>query len=152
MANEYLGKILKKLRNEKGYTQQQVADLLGLKNKSTLGSWEVGKSEPDGVTFLKLMRLYEVADIYATFNEEAPKSENVNLTDLEKHVMVAYRKSDDVTKEMVHRILNIKTNSNFNFTKYAANSCDIVEEIPETSNEFEKLNSPVGELKPDKDA
>lgn len=107
MANKYFGEVLRGLRNEKGYTQQQVADLLGLKNKSTLGSWEVGKSEPDGVTFLRLMKLYEVTDIYATFDEEAPKNEKFNLSNMEKHVVVQYRKSDDVTKEIVHRVLNI---------------------------------------------
>lgn len=71
MASKKLGETLRRLRTLKGYTQQQVADLLGLKNKSTLGSWEVGKSEPDGYTFLRLCRIYEVTDIYAAFEEDA---------------------------------------------------------------------------------
>ena len=41
MANKKFGDTLRTLRKVKGYTQQQAADLLGLKNKSTLGSWEV---------------------------------------------------------------------------------------------------------------
>ena len=73
MANKKLGDILRMLRNAKGYTQQQVADILALKNKSTLGSWEVGKSEPDAFTFLKLCKIYEVKDIYSAFDEVAPK-------------------------------------------------------------------------------
>lgn len=72
MANKRFGDTLRELRNLKGYTQQQVADLLGLKNKSTLGSWEVGKSEPDGYTLLRLCRIYEVEDIYNAFGEIAP--------------------------------------------------------------------------------
>lgn len=72
MANKKLGSTLRALRRQCGYTQQQVADLLGLKNKSTLGSWEVGKSEPDGYTFLRLCRLYQVEDIYLAFGEVSP--------------------------------------------------------------------------------
>ena len=63
MASKELGARLRELRNNKGFTQQHVADQLGLKNKSTLGSWEVGKSEPDAFTFLKLCRLYVVENI-----------------------------------------------------------------------------------------
>lgn len=69
MANKKLGATLRDLRLAKGYTQQQVADMLELKNKSTLGSWEVGKSEPDGYTLLKLCRIYEVKDIYKAFDD-----------------------------------------------------------------------------------
>ncbi|MDO5602011.1 MAG: helix-turn-helix transcriptional regulator [Oscillospiraceae bacterium] len=72
MANKEFGEILRQLRKQKGYTQQQAAQLLGLKNKSTLGSWEVGKSEPDAYTFLRLCSLYEVRDLYASFHVEPP--------------------------------------------------------------------------------
>lgn len=67
IANSKLGMILRHLRMENGYTQQDVADILGIKNKSTLGSWEIGKSEPDIFTFLRLCLIYHVADIYKTF-------------------------------------------------------------------------------------
>ena len=78
MANKKFGETLRKLRNTKGYTQQQVADILGLKNKSTLGSWEVGKSEPDGYTLLKLCKIYEVEDIYSAFDETSTSSTHIN--------------------------------------------------------------------------
>ena len=76
LANKQLGNTLRNLRLANGYTQQQVADLLGLKNKSTLGSWEVGKSEPDGFTLLRLCKLYEVTNIYETFIDEPEGVEN----------------------------------------------------------------------------
>lgn len=72
MANKMFGNALRELRKKKGYTQQQAANLLGLKNKSTLGSWEVGKSEPDGYTLLKLCKIYGVSDIYSAFGEASP--------------------------------------------------------------------------------
>lgn len=80
MANKRFDDTLRALRNAKGYTQQQAADLLGLKNKSTLGSWEVGKSEPDGYTLLKLCKLYEVEDIYAAFHEISPRQLPLDTT------------------------------------------------------------------------
>ena len=73
MANKQFGETLRALRNAKGYTQQKVSDLLGLKNKSTLSSWEVGKSEPDGYTLLKLLKIYDVTDVYEAFGEVTPK-------------------------------------------------------------------------------
>lgn len=67
MANKELGLKLRELRNKSKMTQQEVSDLIGLKNKSTLGSWEVGKSEPDAMTFLKLCQIYEIEDILFEF-------------------------------------------------------------------------------------
>lgn len=117
MANVKFGNILRSLRNRRGFTQQQVADLLGLKNKSTLGSWEVGKSEPDGYTFLKLCRLYQVENIYETFNSDGIL-ESVEINDFgepldskEKEVLLAYRNADPITKELVHRALNVSSTS-----------------------------------------
>ncbi len=162
MANKYFGEILRKLRNEKGYTQQQVADMLGLKNKSTLGSWEVGKSEPDGVTFLKLMKLYEVNDIYATFNEERPNSrEQLHFTEDELKFIEAYKNADNETKQMIRRLLTyhdayqqmVSEQDKAKTTNSVEDKpVDIFEGIPDTAEEFEKLYPPVGELKSDKDA
>ena len=73
MANKKFGETLRELRKAKGYTQQKAAELLGLKSKSTLGSWEVGKSEPDGYTLLKLLKLYDVTNVYEAFGEVTPK-------------------------------------------------------------------------------
>lgn len=113
MANVKFGNILRNLRNKCGLTQQQVADLLGLKNKSTLGSWEVGKSEPDGYTFLKLCQIYKVKNIYEAFNEDGmlervDNSDSLDtLNQQEQQLLYAYRNADSITKELVHRALGI---------------------------------------------
>lgn len=54
MANSILGQRLKELRNESRLTQQDAADRLGLKSKSTISMWESGKTEPDILSFLAL--------------------------------------------------------------------------------------------------
>ena len=69
MADARFGETLRALRLAKGLTQEEVAKILSKGNKSTVGSWEIGKSEPDAYTFLKLCRLYGVEDIYAAFDE-----------------------------------------------------------------------------------
>lgn len=105
MANKKFGDKLRELRNSKGYTQQQVADMLGLKNKSTLGSWEVGKSEPDGYTLLKLCSIYEVEDIYKAFDfdddsTKQPPSYNTN------DIMFKFNQLNDGYKKLIENQIN----------------------------------------------
>lgn len=106
MANKQFGNTLRTLRKASGYTQQQAADLLGLKNKSTLASWEVGKSEPDGYTFLKLCKLYGVSDIYGAFNEIPPAAQTAGGI-LEGYALLRddYKKMID---NMIFQLLDIQ--------------------------------------------
>ena len=108
MASKRFGETLRKLRNAKGYTQQQAADLLGLKNKSTLGSWEVGKSEPDGYTLLRLCKIYEVMDIYAAFGEGVPSSKSMAHEIAEKYARLDAR-SQRVIKELIQYLLEVES-------------------------------------------
>ena len=62
MTNKSIGQFIAALRKANGMTQQEVADQLGLKNKSTLASWECGKAEPDILTFLSLCMLYGIKE------------------------------------------------------------------------------------------
>lgn len=103
MANKLFGDTLRELRNKKGYTQQQVAEILGLKNKSTLGSWEIGISEPDAYTFLRLLKIYEVNDIYAAFGEVSPNPYISNYDKLDNK----YRKLID---SQISQLLDIQNN------------------------------------------
>ncbi len=67
--NKELGKLLKEQRNKSRLTQQEAADKLNLKNKSTLASWEGGKAEPDITTFLQLCCYYGISEAYALANK-----------------------------------------------------------------------------------
>lgn len=109
MASKELGARLRELRNNKGFTQQHVADQLGLKNKSTLGSWEVGKSEPDAFTFLKLCRLYGVDNILEEFGEGGTvvKRADIHITDFERELILRFRKSDTIDQQIVLRALKM---------------------------------------------
>ena len=105
MANKKFGSILRELRNAKGYTQQQIADMLGLKNKSTLGSWEIGKSEPDGYTLLRLCKIYNVSDIYETFNEIAPMPKQ-SSNPMVHEIAEKYERLDDGYQKLIESQIN----------------------------------------------
>lgn len=102
MANKKFGDTLRTLRQQKGYTQQQVADMLCLKNKSTLGSWEVGKSEPDGYTLLKLCKIYSVKDIYSAFGEVSPVQ---YVTDSFNEISEKYCSLNDESRKIVDNLI-----------------------------------------------
>ena len=59
MENNRMGEFLAALRKSKGYTQQEVADTLGVSNK-TVSSWETGASCPDISMLPVLAELYDV--------------------------------------------------------------------------------------------
>lgn len=65
MEKREIGKRLKGLREENGYTQKELAKVLNIKNPSTIGSWEIGKSEPNLNTFSQLCAIYNISDIHA---------------------------------------------------------------------------------------
>lgn len=67
---------LKYLRSKNGYTQQYIADQLGI-NRTTYTKWEIGEAEPSFNKLEKLATLFEV-DFNSFFMEI--KSEDGLLT------------------------------------------------------------------------
>lgn len=60
MANK-LGENIRKLRNSKGLTQQQLADLMGASNYTTVSKWESGSNSPRGGELVKLSEYFNVS-------------------------------------------------------------------------------------------
>ena len=58
MSKEF-GVHLRKLRKEKGYTQQQMADMLNI-SRSTYTYYETGKSQPSFQNLKKLREIFEI--------------------------------------------------------------------------------------------
>lgn len=59
MPKQTIGEFLATQRKAKGYTQQHVADILGVSNR-TLSAWETNKAYPDILTLPALAELYGV--------------------------------------------------------------------------------------------
>ena len=60
MANK-LGENIRKLRNSKGLTQQQLAELMGASNYTTVSKWESGSNSPRGGELVKLSEYFNVS-------------------------------------------------------------------------------------------
>ena len=72
-----LAQTLKKLRENCGYTQQQVADALNLE-RSTYTYYETGKTTPDINTIVKLARIFNVSYIDIFEQEERDQTRSFN--------------------------------------------------------------------------
>lgn len=59
MNQEKIGTFLRQLRTESGKTQEQLAEQLGVNNR-TVSRWENGRTMPDFVLLVELGRLYSV--------------------------------------------------------------------------------------------
>jgi transcriptional regulator with XRE-family HTH domain len=58
------GELIKQLRTEKEMSQDDLTRILELKNRSTLASWETGKSNPDYETLKKIAIIFNVTTDY----------------------------------------------------------------------------------------
>ena len=73
-----VGKRIAKLRKEKGLTQKQLADALGISNK-TVSKWETGDGYPDITMIHKLAETFGVTTDYF-FSQEEITTENTELS------------------------------------------------------------------------
>lgn len=84
--------ILKKIRKEKGLTQKEVANMLGV-SRSCVANWELGIREPD----LSIIKLYNDNFGYKTdFCKVFEKSKNEKMYTLD----ISMLNSDGLTKMM----------------------------------------------------
>ena len=60
---------LQELRKRAGYSQEQVAELLGL-SRQAVSKWESGQGKPDVDNIVKLTEVYHVSADYILFGKE----------------------------------------------------------------------------------
>lgn len=75
MDPKRIGKFLKQLRNERGITQEQLAEVLGVSGR-TISRWETGNNLPDLSILVQISEYYDV-EIKEILNGER-KSENMD--------------------------------------------------------------------------
>lgn len=80
MAKQPIGEFLATLRKAHGYTQQQVADELGISNR-TLSAWEQGRAYPDILTLPALAELYGVTADEIINGERAKTGDSTGVTE-----------------------------------------------------------------------
>ncbi len=97
--------VLKTIRTNKGFTQQQVADALEI-TKGTYSGYETGRREPDVFKIKALARLFDVSgdDLLETgFNNT-----EIKFTSEEKKHIKKYRTLDEHGKKLVDNVLNLE--------------------------------------------
>lgn len=90
MEQQKIGKFLKELRKEKNITQEQLAEIMGVSNRS-VSRWETGTNLPD------LDILIQIADYY-----------EVEL----REILDGERKMEHMDKEMKETVLKVADYSN----------------------------------------
>lgn len=106
--NQILMNKLRAARIAKNLKQSDVATLLKVK-KNTISNWETGKSNPDIDSLIELCKIYGIS--CASILEEAYADQIVHgltVSGLEKEIIIAYRKADEIGKAIVLRSLDIE--------------------------------------------
>lgn len=75
MNQQKVGKFLKELRNKKALTQEQLAEMLGVSNRS-ISRWENGVTMPDFDLLIQMAKFYDVE--IGEILEGERKCENMN--------------------------------------------------------------------------
>lgn len=103
------GATLKKLRDEKGMSQQKLAEIMGL-TQQAIAKWETEKSEPDLKTVAKLADFFEVSVDYLL--DRNARTPNTRSNTYNQNVHFA----DHGESTKINRIGFITTNQDLNMT------------------------------------
>ena len=100
------GTKLKESREEKGYKQNQFADMLGI-TATRLNYWEKDKREPDVAMIKKISALLDVSSDWLIGNEQNADID-VILSSAEKDHIKKYRTLDEYSKKVVDSVLDLE--------------------------------------------
>lgn len=114
------GQNLRSARKSRGYTLEELSELYNSTfgagmNKGTLSKYENGKQEPMITVVANLATLLDIPIDYL-LNIDALKTNRrliySDFTDFEQKLLLQYRRADEIDKEMVCRILQLKREEN----------------------------------------
>lgn len=103
-----IGMRIRSKREELGITQEDLANLLGYKNKSTIAKIENGTNDIPQSKVIEFARaLHTTVSFLMDLEGEEVMQSSLILSDFESKIISEYRKSDTLTKAMVLRTLAI---------------------------------------------
>lgn len=94
-------------RKLNGYTQKELASILGVKN-STVSNWEQGANAPDIETLFEICKLFNIS-VSDMFGCDVVSGDSMRVSGIEKDIILAYRRADENTKEIIHLSLRLKS-------------------------------------------
>lgn len=84
-----VGQRIKKLRENKGLEQLDLASMLGYKSQSTISKWESGTNLPTGKNMIKLAQIFGVTSDYILDGETEEKEiPSIDLSNLRERVVM----------------------------------------------------------------
>lgn len=107
--SKLFGEILRRLRKERGMSQNDVCKALGI-SQQRLSSWENNKVMPASDVLLDLMDLYEVDDILKEFGFHK-EYDSIKPTKNELKLIYNYRKLPDKLADLHSRLINEELNN-----------------------------------------
>ena len=119
MDSKQIGELLARLRKERGMTQQELADKIGLTTKVTISQYETGKRKPSFEMIEALADVFHVDMNYLLgFTDRIQKpagdetdpavNKYLGVTLEEIELVEAWRHADDQTKRIVAYALGLK--------------------------------------------
>ena len=102
---ELIGKNLRRCRQAKGFSVEQVREYLRIGSIQAIYKWEEGKSYPQTDTMFALMELYEIGIQDLLYKE----TEDILIdTYIEKYAMFTEREKDSRMKRLVQYIQRLR--------------------------------------------
>lgn len=114
MNQQKIGNFLKKLRKEKGLTQEQFSEIMNVSNR-TVSRWETGSNMPDLDILIDISEYYDV-DLREILDGER-KSEKMNK-ELEETVLKVADYSNEEKKKLTMRMHVLFIAGTISFTIY----------------------------------
>lgn len=112
-VREILTRNLAFYRKRANLTQKAAAEQIGTK-KTTLSSWEQGKSQPSADMLVTICKIYKTS-----LSDLCGYDYTENFTPEEKELIWVFRQSDDLEKAMVRKILGIREKKDTSVQKEA---------------------------------
>ena len=100
-----IGAIIKKLREEHGMLQEELAKYLGVTYQA-VSTWETGKRLPRMGSIEKMSLLFGVTKSYIIGEEDDSIYFEFKITDEEQRLIIAYRKATPETRRNIQKILS----------------------------------------------
>lgn len=100
---------IKELRKSRGWTQDELAEKLGYKNRSAIANIETGRQDVPQAVILKLAQIFDVP-ISELMDIDLTITDTSDLSDEELHLITMYRRLDSYRKALVRLAAGEETN------------------------------------------
>ena len=101
MDNEKIGLFIKRLREEKNYTQEELAKLIPI-GRGAVSKWERGVTIPDSMTLIKLSEIFDVSINEILAGKRLNKE---NKKEIDNVALKYYTKSNKLKKYLIISLL-----------------------------------------------